>query len=112
MVWPPGYRIPDANAAEATPFAGTGTTLPAYSNIPTNDFLPSGALAPAPGSPGSLGPPTCVDNWTMGLGIATFKYVPDKHPVQGSLASGAVIIELKGLLNYSGAQSQFDKAYN
>jgi hypothetical protein len=106
------FWIPDANASSGTAFAGTGATLPGYSNFPTNYFTASGALAPPPGSPGGLGPPTSVNNWNMGLGQVTFKYVPDQHPVAGSLASGTVIIELKGLLNYSGAQSQFDKNLN
>jgi hypothetical protein len=106
------YWIPDANASSATAFAGTGATLPGYSNFPTNYFTASGALAPPPGSPQGLGPPTSVNNWNMGLGQVTFTYVPDKHPVAGSLGSGTVIIELKGLLNYSGAQSQFDKNFN
>jgi hypothetical protein len=48
----------------------------------------------------------------MGLGIATFTYVPDKHPVAGSLGSGTVIVVLRGLLNYSGAQSQADQQIN
>jgi hypothetical protein len=48
----------------------------------------------------------------MGIGIATFKYVPDPHPVRGSLGSGTVIVVVRGLLNYSGAQSQFDQQYN
>ena len=105
------YWIPDANQTQSTAFAGTGTTLPGFSNFPTNYFTASGALAPPPGSPGSLGPPTSVDNWNMGLGIATFKYVPDRHPVAGSLGSGTVIVVLRGLLNYSGAQSQNDQQY-
>jgi hypothetical protein len=106
------YWIPDANQTQSTAFAGTGTTLPGFSNFPANYFTASGALAPPPGSPGSLGPPTSVDNWNMGLGIATFKYVPDVHPVRGSLGSGTVIVVLKGLVNYSGAQSQNDQQYN
>ncbi len=106
------YWIPDANQTQSTAFAGTGTTLPGFSNFPTNYFTASGALAPPPGSPGSLGPPTSVDNWNMGIGIVTFKYVPDRHPVRGSLGSGTVILELHGLLNYSGAQSQNDQQYN
>jgi hypothetical protein len=105
------YWVPDANASSSTSFAGTGATLPGYSNFPTNYFLPSGALAPPPGSPNSLGPPTSVNNWNMGLGQVTFKYVPDSQPVRGSLGSGTVIVVLKGLLNYSGAQSQFDKNF-
>jgi hypothetical protein len=106
------FWIPDANQTQSTAFAGTGTTLPGFSNFPANYFTASGALAPAPGSPGSLGPPTSVDNWNMGLGIVTFKYVPDRHPVAGSRGSGTVIVVLKGLLNYSGAQSQNDQQFN
>jgi hypothetical protein len=104
--------VPDANAVQATAFAGTGTVYPGFGNFPANYFTAAGNLAPPPGSPGSLGPPTNVSNWNMGLGIATFKYIPDQHPVRGSLGSGTVIIELFGLLNYSGAQSQFDQQYN
>ena len=106
------FWIPDANASSSTAFAGTGATLPAYSNFPANYFTSSGTLAPPPGSPQGLGPPTSVNNWNMGLGEATFKYVPDAHPVAGSLGSGTVIFVLKGLLNYSGAGSQFDKNIN
>src|ERR1017187_4446070 len=106
------YFIPDANETQSTAFAGTGSTLPGFSNFPAHYFTTTGALAPPPGSPGSLGQPTSVDNWNMGLGIATFKYVPDQHPVPGSLGSGTVIVVLRGLLNYSGAQSQNDQQYN
>jgi hypothetical protein len=106
------FWIPDANASSGTPFAGTGATLPGYSNFPTNYFTSSGTLAPPPGSPHGLGPPTSVSNWNMGLGDAIFKYVPDQRVVQGSLSSGTVFVVLRGLLNYSGAQSQFDKNYN
>ena len=106
------YWVPDANQSQSTAFAGTGTTLPGFANFPANYFTASGNLAPPPGSPGSLGPPTSVDNWNMGIGIATFKYVPDRHPVAGSTGSGTVIVVLKGLLNYSGAQSQNDQQYN
>ena len=48
----------------------------------------------------------------MMLGTATFKYIPDKHPQPGSLGSGTVIVELLGLHNASGAQSQFDQQTN
>jgi hypothetical protein len=106
------YFTTDANSASATAFAETGTTLPGYSNFPANYFTASGALAPSPGSPGSLGPPTSVDNWGMALGVVTFKYVPDKHPHPGSLGSGTVVVEMTGLRNYSGAQSQADQQYN
>jgi hypothetical protein len=106
------FWVPDANQTQATAFAGTGSTIPGFANFPANYFTASGALAPPPGSPGSLGPPTSVDNWNMGLGIATFTYIPDRHPVAGSLGSGTVIVVLKGLRNYSGAQSQFDQQFN
>jgi hypothetical protein len=106
------FWVPDANQTQATAFAGTGSTIPGFANFPANYFTASGALAPPPGSPGSLGPPTSVDNWNMGLGIATFTYIPDRHPVAGSLGSGTVIVVLKGLRNYSGAQTQFDQQFN
>jgi hypothetical protein len=57
-------------------------------------------------------PPTSVDNWGLALGDATFKYIPDKHPQPGTLGSGTVIVELTGLRNSSGAQSQFDQQTN
>ena len=106
------YFTTDANTPSATAFAETGSTLPGFSNFPANYFTSSGTLAPPPGSPGSLGPPTSVDNWGMALGKVTFKYVPDKHPAPGSLGSGTVIVEMTGLRNYSGAQSQDDQQYN
>jgi hypothetical protein len=102
----------DANSPSATAFAETGGALPAFSNFPANYFTSSGNLAPPPGSAGSLGPPTSVSNWGLALGDATFKYIPDKHPEPGTLGSGTVIVELTGLRNYSGAQSQFDKQFN
>ncbi len=106
------FFIPDANQTQSTAFAGTGSTLPGFSNFPMNYFTSTGALAPPPGSPGSLGPPTSVDNWNMGLGIATFKYIPNQHPAPGTLGSGTVFVVLRGLLNYSGAQSQNDQQFN
>ncbi len=106
------YFVTDANSPSSTAFAETGGALPGSSNYPANYFTAAGNLAPSPGTPGSLGPPTSVDNWGMALGDATFKYVPDKHPTPGSLGSGTVIVELSGLRNYSGAQSQDDQQYN
>jgi hypothetical protein len=102
----------DANTPSATAFAETGTTLPGYSNFPANYFTSSGTLAPPPGSPGSLGPPTSVSNWGMALGVVTFKYIPDRHHQKGSLGSGTVVVEVTGLRNFSGAQSQDDQQYN
>ena len=102
----------DANTPSATAFAETGTTLPGFSNYPANYFTSSGTLAPPPGSPGSLGPPTSVDNWGLALGVVTFKYIPNKHPHPGSLGSGTVIVEMTGLRNSSGAQSQDDQQFN
>ncbi len=48
----------------------------------------------------------------MGVGDATFKYIPDKHPLPGTLGSGTVILVFRGLINASGAQSTLDKNYN
>ena len=106
-----GYPTP--TNPESTAFAGTGSTLPGFSNFPTNYFTASGALGPAArlaGEASARRPPSTTGTWVWG--IATFKYVPDRHPVAGSLGSGTVIVVLKGLLNYSGAQSQFDKNFN
>ncbi len=53
-----------------------------------------------------------MNNWDVGLGDATLKYIPDAHPQKGSLGSGTVVLVLHGLRNYSGAQSQVDKNIN
>jgi hypothetical protein len=100
------------DAASGTAFSGTGAALPAYSNFPVNYFSSDGTPAnPPPGTPGG-GEPTSVNNWNMGLGDVNFRYVPDKHPVKGSLGSGTVIFVFRGLYNYSGAQSANDQNYN
>ena len=113
------------DAASGTAFAGTGAGLiipaftgaqPTYSNFPTNYFTPQGVpISPldVAGNPGNNGNgPSTVNNWNMGLGDVTLKYVPDKHPQAGSLGSGTVVFVFRGLLNYSGAQSQNDQQYN
>jgi hypothetical protein len=98
------------DVVSGTPFTGTGGTLPGYANFPGNYFNAQGLPAnPPPGSPGV--PPTSVNNWNLGAGDATFKYIPDRHPLAGTLGSGQVILVLRGLLNYSGAQSANDKNY-
>jgi hypothetical protein len=97
------------DSASSTAFAGTGQALPAYLNFPSNYFDSQGV----PVSPLSQGlAPTSVNNWSLGLGDMTLRYVPDTHPQAGSLGSGTVVIVLHGLLNYSGAQSQADKNIN
>jgi hypothetical protein len=97
------------DAASGTAFNGTGAALPAYGNFPSNYFTSGGTFA-NPLADGNA--PTSVNNWNMGLGDVNFKYIPDKHPQVGTLGSGTVIFEFRGLLNYSGAQSAFDKRYN
>jgi hypothetical protein len=97
--------------SSGTTFTGSGTPLPATGNFPGNYLNNVGAPAnPAPGSPGG-GAPSSVDNWNLGFGDATFKYIPDPHPLPGTLGSGTVIAVFRGLLNYSGAQSSIDKNY-
>ncbi len=97
------------DSASGGPFGGPGGALPAYNNFPANYFTADGNLA----SPLQQGlPPTSVDNWNMGVGDATFKYIPDKHPLPGTLGSGTVILVFRGLINASGAQSTLDKNYN
>jgi hypothetical protein len=92
-------------------FTGTGITFPGSGNFPGNYFNGQGAPAsPPPGSPGG-GAPSSVVNWNLGLGDVTFKYIPDAHPLPGTLGSGRVIVVTRGLLNGSGAQSTIDKNY-
>jgi hypothetical protein len=103
------YWIPDANQASSGPFAETGIAFPGHSNFPANYFNAEGV----PVSPLSQGlAPTSVNNWGLGLGDVSFKYIPDAHPVKGSLGSGTVIVVMHGLINLSGAQSQADKNIN
>lgn len=103
------YWTSDANSSSSGPFAETGGAFPAVSNFPANYF--NAQFEPT--SPTSQGlPPTSVDNWDVGLGDATLKYIPDPHPQHGSLGSGTVILVMHGLRNYSGAQSQIDKNIN
>jgi hypothetical protein len=91
-----------------TLFVGTGTSIPGYANFPVNYFTPSGDLTNAVQNGG----PASVNNWNLGLGDATFKYIPDKHPEKGTLGSGTVIVVFRGLLNNSGAQSADDQNYD
>jgi hypothetical protein len=95
--------------SSGTTFTGTGITFPGSSNFPGNYLNSQGAPAnPAPGTPG--GPaPSSVNNWNMGFGDITFKYIPDPHPLPDTLGSGKVIIVTRGLLNASGAQSNIEK---
>ena len=103
------YWAADANQASSGPFAETGSAFPAHGNIPSNYFNAQGV----PVSPLSQGlPPSTVNNWGLGLGDATFKYIPDAHPQKGSLGSGTVVLVMHGLINNSGAQSQADKNIN
>ncbi len=94
--------------ASGTIFTGTGSALPDYSKFPANYFNASGDLT----NPFDLSGPTSVDNWNTGLGDATFRYFPSKHPIKGTLGSGTVVIVFRGLINSSGAQSANDQNYN
>lgn len=92
-------------------YTGTGITFPGSGNFPGSYLNSQGAPAnPPPGSPGG-GPPSNVDNWNMGFGDVKFTYIPDPHPLPGTLGSGRVIVVTRGLLNGSGAQSVIDKNY-
>lgn len=103
------YWSSDANSSSSGPFAETGGAYPTYSNFPANYF--NAQFVPT--SPLSQGlPPTSVNNWDVGLGDATLKYVPDPHPQTGTLGSGTVILVMHGLRNDTGAQSQADKNIN
>ncbi len=93
-------------------FTGSGYTLPASGNFPGSYINSQGLPAkPPPGSPGG-GAPSSVNNWNMGYGDITFKYIPDRHPQRGTLGSGVVIVMARGLLNTSGAQNPTDPLYN
>lgn len=94
--------------ASGTIFTGTGSGLPAYDNFPDNYFDSSGNLI----NPLENGGPSSVNNWNLGIGDATFKYIPDKHPMRGTLGSGKVLFVVRGLYNDSGAQSANDQNYN
>jgi hypothetical protein len=94
--------------SSGTFFTGTGSALPAYANFPANYFTASGDLI----NPFEKGGPTSVDNWNVGLGDATFRYIPSKHPVKGAISSGKVIILLRGLINDSSVQSADDQNYD
>jgi hypothetical protein len=93
-------------------FTGSGYTLPASNNFPANYINSQGLPSnPPPGSPGG-GAPTSINNWNLGYGDITFKYVPDARPQAGTLGSGKVIVVARGLLNTSGAQNPIDPNYN
>jgi hypothetical protein len=93
-------------------FTGSGYTLPASNNFPGNYINSQGLPAdPPPGSAGG-GAPTSINNWNMGYGDITFKYIPDPHPQPGTLGSGKVILVARGLLNTSAAQNPIDPNYN
>lgn len=103
------YWISDANSSSSGPFAETGGAYPAVSNFPANYF--NAQFVPT--SPLSQGlPPSSVDNWDLGLGDATLKFIPDAHTHPGGVQSGTVILVMHGLRNYTGAQSQADKNIN
>jgi hypothetical protein len=103
------YWTSDANSSSSGPFAETGAAYPGSSNFPA-DYINAQGVPVSPLSQGL--PPTSVDNWGLGLGDATFRYIPDAHPVPGSLGSGSVILVMHGLRNDTGAQSQADKNIN
>ena len=102
------YWVHDGTSG--TEFTGTGSAIPGFANFPTNYFTPQGTPADPP--PGPNGPnPSSVNNWNLGFGDATFQYIPDPHPVPGSVQSGKVVLVFKGLLNTSDSQNPADKHY-
>ncbi len=96
------------DGTSGTTYIGTETAIPGYANFPSNYFTAQGTPANPP--PGPNGPaPSSVDNWNLGVGDATFKYTPDKHPLPGTMGSGTVSIVFRGLINFSGAQNAPNK---
>jgi hypothetical protein len=100
------YWVHDPSSG--TFFTGTGSSIPGYINFPTNYFTPSGNLTNAVYNGGV----SSVDNWNLGLGDVTFKYIPDKHPEKGTLGSGKVIVVVRGLINNASVQSADDENYD
>jgi hypothetical protein len=100
------YWVHDPSSG--TFFTGAGSAIPGYINFPTNYFTSSGNLTNAVENGG----PSSVDNWNLGLGDVTFKYIPDKHPMKGTLGSGEVIVVFRGLINNSSVQSADDQNYD
>jgi hypothetical protein len=37
----------------------------------------------------------------QGTGVMDIKYIPDRHPLQGTMGSGRMIVSIQGVLNYS-----------
>src|SRR5207248_2745090 len=96
----PTHLLWSHDPVSGTPNTGAGTALPGYNNFPKNYFTAQGLPAnPPPGPHGP--PPSSVDNWNLGVGDATFHYIPSAHPAPGTLGSGMVILDFRGLINYS-----------
>ena len=73
------------DSTSGVPFVGAGTSP-----------LFNGTM-PIPGTDQTT-PPTIVD-FNLGAGDTTLKFIPDRHPVPGTLGSGRVFIVSRGLLN-------------
>ena len=86
----------------AATFTGTGITFPGSTNFPSSYLNNVGRRPIRRRAPRAVVPSSSVDNWNMGFGDMTFKYIPDPHPLPNTLGSGKVIVVTRGLLNASG----------
>ncbi len=97
------------DVTSGTMFTGAGSAIPGYNNFPTNYVNSDGTLT----SPLAIGQaPSSVNNWNMGVGDIRLQFLPQAHGRSAALSSGKVIVEIRGLLNASGALNPADKGYN
>ncbi len=123
----------DPNAAPdpGNPFANRVTGLAAL--FPQNLLQTGGLLVldlnatPAPGStPGELpthlswtydtnasaGPYTAPALFSQGTGTLDIEWIPDAHPLPGTLGSGKMIVTFQGLINYNQIASGVSPVYS
>jgi hypothetical protein len=119
VLFPPAD--PNATPNPGDPYANQTTGI---ASLFTGNFLQTGGQmildvngAPGPGAD-PLALPTHL-NWTFdsfasagtytapaldfyqGVGVLDIRYLPDRHPLPGTMGSGRMIVAIQGLLNYS-----------
>jgi hypothetical protein len=92
---PPAGQATGQSAENGTPKnVGNGISLPTHLNWYFDDNSASGYAAPT--------------GFTQGGGYLDIVWVPDKHPVPGTLSSGRVIVLFQGLMNTSSITNTID----
>jgi hypothetical protein len=129
-LYPPAN--PDATPNPGNPFANQVTGIATL--FPQN-YLQTGGLlnldlngTPATGA-GANSLPTQMD-WTydsfssagpyaapaltfnQGTGVVDFQYIPDRHPIPGTMGSGRVVVSFQGLINTNQIFSAVSRAYS